>query len=149
MNLKPELIGLTGYDDLKLWSSDPGFEVRVYISPVAEPLVETLATEEDMPYAKIVGGFVYGHFEFVEEDVQKALDDPHHIHTWLTHFHESLLAALLILQQDEFRWFLLHKSEAEELAARWDAGESTTDLKWVNITLKKESGMSVSRMPKE
>lgn len=138
----------TGYEDYEVWQTSPGFEVRAYVSPKAQPEIKRVMSETNQSHAKVVGGYIYGYFEFIEAEVHDALEDPEHAHTWMTYFDDSPLAAFLIVYIDDFRWFLLHKDEAKAIQSGLDSDESTVDLGWVVITLENEIGLSVSNMKK-
>lgn len=133
----------TGYNDCSVWETAPGFEITVYVSPKLDEHIAHLIEREKLTHAKVVGGFVFGYFEFVESEVHDALEDPSHTHTWMTYFNDHPVAALLIVHMDDFNMFLLHSDEASLIQSRLDSGESDTDLTWVKISLQGETGLSV------
>lgn len=129
----PEPTGYTDTDIVSFWQTAPGFEVVVHISPETEPNIEQIMSEQNKTRADVIGGFVYAHFEFVEEDVHELIRDWSGIHSWLVNYSEYPLAAMLIVQGETFNWFLLSADEAGEVQNAVHREDTSINLGWVTI----------------
>lgn len=134
----------TGYENYGMWDAAPGFEIRAYTSPKAEPLVKDLALETAQTEAKVVAGYIYGHFECIEAGVKEALHDMNYAHTWLAYYHDEDLASFLLVQVDELQWFLLHKDEANKIQEGLDLGLGEIHLDWVTLYFQDEVDIQIS-----
>ena len=134
----------TGYSDKVLWKSVPGFEVKAYISPATESHIQQVMKDNGHSHAKVVGSYVYGYFEFIESEVQVALEDINRTYTWLSYFTDSPLAALLIVAMDDFKFFLISGDEADTISEAMDKGCNEVDLGWITLFFDNGANFSVS-----
>ena len=142
----------TGYNhEESVWGSEPGWLVDCHISPKAEPTIAEIMNEHSVNRAKVIGGFIYTHFEFIQQEILDSIEvsGMSDAHTWITYYQTQPLAMYLIAQYDEFNVFLLHKDEGEKIQSSLDSGEYVINLGWVKLSFDEEISLSVFDLPEK
>lgn len=134
----------TGYSNLGT-STLFGQSVTVRVSPFVD--IQKLA-DVNMPPPKVIAGYLYNHFELINQNQKGVSLDNSLSHLWLCDFEQSEVGAALVFSEGEFYWFFLTSNETDRLrtyiniVSKLEQGKRnnyTVDLDWVTFRFYSES----------